>query len=1414
MHSSVHQSRPLTNAGRVNEEIGPPDADTLQKQRVPPDKAENDDDQGRANNDQDTNINAIYDGISPVLKVLSTKDELRHEENDLGIYRAQIDTGAWATCTGNKDLLHHYTEFSAANPSPITLMPATDGSDAVPSGVGYLHVPSQNEDEYLAVRCFYHPDLRTTVIDERDFVVAAGLSPRDVEGERLHKQYDAGIWLWNARHKLRKKLDVSVQGVLLEGKCYTHRLLPPFVDEKIEVIKTNDPEFAAACKRATLYNVFIHQEKEYVKLRQQFKELPTMYHSVPFHEYIHKYTPVNAIRKETERLLWHQRLGHPSDYYLYNAHKHIRGVPIFKHIDPILEQCPTCIQAKQTKEAAGQNSTRTATLPYQGLSIDFSFAGQRSKNEAHARDFVGFNGETCWILISDHFSRMLHGETRISKASPLKWLRNFLKAHAPDCEGKYVVLDQGGELYNNPEVRDLFGEFDYEIRPTGADSSNQNGPVERAHLTVANGVRTMLTGADLDVQFWPYAFHHFIRIKNATPSRDQTESPLKIAYDLEEDFSNFRTFGCRVWVRPPGRRRAKFHVNSRKGVFLGYVPKTTTNILWFDPETNRVKLAKHARFDEGMNDLSTDHVPPNVVHLQRTQQGDALPAEDEEISISEFEVGSSPFSYTFARTMRVGCKKQNFGLTIETDDLNNRAYVLDIKDKSSASRIFSSLKATKNKIRGAYIVKINNIPVFTKGEVLSALRKARDFRENEITIEFAPEKKLSARQTRKVVRELRWHAPESVDDEEHVPVLAVEDLRNIATARYPLEDFERQLFVDEIMEDESGAFGPFSPELLPISQVATVVQAIRSSATTDAEQAAGRFTRRKLKKLSTWPEWEAGERKQLDQFHALKMYGSPVCRPPGAIVLRQHWQYQLKRDGTRRARNCCDGSPRAAPVLHRIAHTYSSCVEQPIQRMFFALAAEMGYRVYGGDAKDAYAHSPPPERPTFCEIDDAYAEWYKFRFGVDIDRTMVLPVQHALQGHPESGRLWETHINAILTSTEFRFRSTTHDRSIYRGVCDGTTILLLRQVDDFALAVPSEEMARAIYDRIGRLLQLPSEEKQPFSYLGLIDDFNGVDVSQYADRTVLSCAKYIERVMRSHGWNATGPNEDGETSKPQSPLPAESIAALYSTPGVKEGTPEFETLVKNHGFSYRTLLGELLYAYVTCRPDIGYAVITLSKFSTCPSDFHFVMLRKVAKYLRRTKYWGIHFRRSKRDDGLPACPTDSLSTDPTLPAFPSPEAPFHIACFVDAAHANDLRRRRSTTGFAFMMAGGCISYKSKTQPLTATSSTEAEFYSAVSAAKHARYLRSILAELGFPQTAPTPMYCDNQSAINMINAQIPTERSRHIMIQYFAIQDWKSQGDIIMRHIPGIINPSDDLTKPLGWVLHARHCRRLMGHYG
>ena len=91
---------------------------------------------------------------------------------------------------------------------------------------------------------------------------------------------------------------------------------------------------------------------------------------------------------------------------------------------------------------------------------------------------------------------------------------------------------------------------------------------------------------------------------------------------------------------------------------------------------------------------------------------------------------------------------------------------------------------------------------------------------------------------------------------------------------------------------------------------------------------------------------------------------------------------------------CCNGSKQAAPQLHTVASTQSSCIELPVQRIFFRIAADLGLTVFRGDATDAYAHSPAPSN-TYLAIDDAYADWYKDTTGRDINCCLVLPVHHS-----------------------------------------------------------------------------------------------------------------------------------------------------------------------------------------------------------------------------------------------------------------------------------------------------------------------------------------------------------------------------------------------------------------------------------
>ena len=58
----------------------------------------------------------------------------------------------------------------------------------------------------------------------------------------------------------------------------------------------------------------------------------------------------------------------------------------------------------------------------------------------------------------------------------------------------------------------------------------------------------------------------------------------------------------------------------------------------------------------------------------------------------------------------------------------------------------------------------------------------------------------------------------------------------------------------------------------------------------------------------------------------------------------------------------------AAPLLHALALMYSSCAEHPIQRLFLAIAVSQIHKLYGGDAKDAFA------------IDEQYSDWYQRTF--------------------------------------------------------------------------------------------------------------------------------------------------------------------------------------------------------------------------------------------------------------------------------------------------------------------------------------------------------------------------------------------------------------------------------------------------
>ena len=1116
----------------------------------------------------------------------------------------------------------------------------------------------------------------------------------------------------------------------------------------------------------------------------------------PFYHSVHHLTKLEAAA------LWHGRLGHLGRTSIAKLHRSVDGVPKLPYPHDI-DTCPVCNKAKIHKRAKGTSSTRRATQCFQGLSLDFGIIVQASNDSSRLKQLVGLNGETCYLLIADHFSGMLFGEVFRSKAPPLDYLRSFLTRHAPDprsCPDLYVRFDLGGELGQSLAVVQLFESFHYVVEPTARDSSNSNAPAERPHRTIGDALRAMLGGAGLDASFWPPAFKYYLKIYNCIPHGTSTKPPFEICSGQSISISHLRTFGCTVYVvpdRPAGRRSAKMISDGIRGRFLGFT-STSRFVLWYNPSTQEIGRAQHVIFDELDLDLPFEERCFNARLLSTARMGKRLDVFNAECDLPDLDVHYSPFLILDHRVIQFRPMDPDpLGLIFTDCSRLQRPFVMDF----SRAPLRTTLKTARKFLQGAYIVSIDGRPVYTS-EGISSLLSSLGSEIRDLSITFAPER------TRDFDDRDRPLYLRSIDLL-HISALLSTDIEAGEGNSSSLFRDRVSAFEDEICQECSNV----------------VLHRLEQSIMTDEERQlirdGRRFSRRTLMKLSNWDVWNKCFEDQLNTQQDGGIFGKPVLissiprTSNGFLPLFTFvWSNLVKMTGKRKCRCCLDGSPRAVPWLRSLVQTYSSCIASTGGRIFYSLCASLGYVILYGDAINAFQQGGRPQIQCYARLDDAFIEWYHKRFGTLLDKDKhCVPLEKTLQGHPEAGVIWERMIVPILK--HLGFRAAAHEPNLYSGSFKSSTgksshVLLARQVDDFTCASKSQDTNHEFYRQLQTFIDFEIEGPGLPSARGLSVRFNGIEVHQTRDFILLNCERYITQMCETHGW---GTPSTGESSSKQLlvPITDDKIKALAPLSGPPERTAEHKALEQSKGFGYRSLLGELLFAFVTVRIDIGFAICFLARFSTAPAPEHYDALRHICKFLRRTKGWGlVYWRQSPRDD----LPVGLSDFEDDLTAYDFPTIPHDVLVgFADAAYASDIYRRRSVGGEVFLYSGAAIDFRSKLQPTTSVSSTEAEFLQLTSAAKRALYLRSIFDDLGLPMDDPTSLYIDNQAAIAMVMESKPTPRMRHIDTQLFAVQDWRADGHIAVTHIRGDQNPADDLTKALSWVLKHRHSRRMMGHY-
>jgi hypothetical protein len=109
--------------------------------------------------------------------------------------------------------------------------------------------------------------------------------------------------------------------------------------------------------------------------------------------------------------------------------------------------------------------------------------------------------------------------------------------------------------------------------------------------------------------------------------------------------------------------------------------------------------------------------------------------------------------------------------------------------------------------------------------------------------------------------------------------------------------------------------------------------------------------------------------------------------------------------------------------------------------MFYAIAAVENLLVYGADVSNAFAEAPPPKQGFYIYPDCAFNEWrVRHLLCPPLEPGQVIPILSAMQGHPESPRLWEKHANSILQ--DIGMKPTVHKLCLSSGIINGKRTLL------------------------------------------------------------------------------------------------------------------------------------------------------------------------------------------------------------------------------------------------------------------------------------------------------------------------------------------------------------------------------------
>ncbi|GJX69803.1 zinc finger, CCHC-type containing protein [Tanacetum coccineum] len=238
--------------------------------------------------------------------------------------------------------------------------------------------------------------------------------------------------------------------------------------------------------------------------------------------------------------------------------------------------------------------------------------------------------------------------------------------------------------------------------------------------------------------------------------------------------------------------------------------------------------------------------------------------------------------------------------------------------------------------------------------------------------------------------------------------------------------------------------------------------------------------------------------------------------------------------------------------------------------------------------------------------------------------------------------------------------------------------LIIHQMD-MKTTFLNSELDKKVYMNQPRGFIMPDNENKVLFYErdhGEDDLILGIRIKHESNGIAISQSHYIEKVLKKFNYfDCTPVSTPMDTSEKLMPNNGQDVSQL----------------------EYSRVIGCLMYAMTCTRPDIAFDVGKLSRYTSNPGTQHWQAIQRVLKYLKKTMDYRLMYT-----------------------SYPSV-----LEGYTDASWISNTEDDSSTSGWAFLLGGGAISWASKKQTCITGSIMKYEFV-ALKAAMSAEGLGLVL----------------------------------------------------------------------------------------